>query len=85
MLKQLSVRLVVSLPPRAQYASCPHLLVLLDTKLGLLPLARRDTTVEQNVDLTVRAILVLGQVKVCDDQAAETSSAPHVTALAIDC
>lgn len=57
-------------------------MVILDIDDRLLPLASRHLAVEQDVDLTVRPALHLGQVEVGDDEAEETGATPDVTALA---
>lgn len=59
-----------------------HLVVVLDIDDRLLPLASRHLAVEQDVDLTVRSALHLGQVEEGHDEAEETSATPNVAALA---
>jgi hypothetical protein len=59
-----------------------HLVVVLDIDDRLLPLASRHLTVEQDVDLTVRPALHLGQVEKGHNEAEETGATPHVAALA---
>jgi hypothetical protein len=56
--------------------------VILDIDDRLLPLASRHLAVEQDVDLTVRPALHLGQVEVGDNEAEKTGATPDVTALA---
>ena len=60
------------------------LLVVVDVDLRLLPLAGGDFATEHDIDLAVRAILHLGELEVGDDQAAEASGTPDVTALAAE-
>ena len=57
-------------------------MVLLNIDNRLLPLAGGHLAVEQDVNLTVRPALHLGQVEVGHEEAEETSAAPHVAALA---
>lgn len=57
-------------------------MVILDVNDRLLPLASGHLAVEQDVDLTVRPALHLGQVEEGHDEAEETGAAPHVAALA---
>ena len=59
-----------------------HLVVILDIDDRLLPLASGHLAVEQDVDLTVRPALHLGQVEEGHDEAEETGATPHVTTLA---
>lgn len=59
-----------------------RLLVGLCVDLSLGPVACVDLTLEQNVDLAVRAALHLGEEEVCDNEAEETGTGPNVTALA---
>jgi hypothetical protein len=61
-----------------------HLVVVLDIDNRLLPLASGHLAVEQDVDLTVRPALHLGQVEVGHEEADETGTSPHVTALAAE-
>lgn len=58
-----------------------HLVVILDIDDCLLPLASGHLAVEQDVDFTVRPALHLGQVEEGHDEAEETGTTPHVTAL----
>lgn len=61
-----------------------RLLVGLCVDLSLGPVACVDLTLEQNVDLAVRAVLHLWYEEVCQDEADETSSGPYVTALSAE-
>lgn len=55
-----------------------HLVVVLHIDFGFLPLASRDMTIEQDVNLTVGSILHLGQVKVCRDPDKQSGERPDV-------
>ena len=57
-------------------------MVILDIDDSLLPLASRHLAVEQNVNLTVRPTLHLGQPEVGHNEAEETGASPDVAALA---
>lgn len=61
-----------------------HLIIVLDIDHRLLPLARRNLTLEHDVNLTVRSALHLRQEEVCRDQASQTSSTPNVAAFAAE-
>jgi hypothetical protein len=58
--------------------------VLGHVDVGLRPLAGIDLAGEEDVDLAVRATLVLGEEEEGDDEAAETGAAPDVAALAAE-
>jgi hypothetical protein len=60
------------------------LLVIAHIDNGLLELPGRNFAVKQNVELTVRAVLELGQEEKCHDPADESSAAPDVAALATE-
>lgn len=61
-----------------------HLLVIMNIDHRLRPLTRWHLTLEQNVDLTVRAALHLREEEVSCNQAEEASCAPDVSALATE-
>ena len=56
----------------------------MDIDLGLLPLARGNMTVEQNIDLAVRPILHLRQPDVRHGEADKRGAGPYVAALAAE-
>lgn len=59
-----------------------HLLVVFDIDDRLLPFASRDTTLEQNVDLTERPVLHLWNPDPSHDSTDQGGASPDVTALA---
>jgi hypothetical protein len=61
------------------------LLIVLNINDSLLPLASWNTTLEHDVNLTIRSTLHLRKAEVGNDQTTESSSAPNVTTLATNC
>lgn len=61
-----------------------QLAVVVNIDDSLLPLARRDMTVEQDIDLAVRPILHLWQPDVSHGQTDERSPGPDVAASATE-
>lgn len=60
----------------------PVLLVILDVDDGCLELPSWNLAVEQDVALTVRAMLELGKKEVCHDPTDDSGTSPDITALA---
>lgn len=65
--------------PSAGTCFAPRLLVVVDVDGGVLPLAGGDVTVEENVDLSVGAVLHLGQPDVRRRQTDKSRGGPDVT------
>lgn len=58
----------------------PNLLVVLHIDHSVLPLASRDFTLEENVNLAIGSSLHLRQEEIRQDEANKTSSTPDVAA-----
>lgn len=68
---------------QAVYPTLP-LLVLLKTDDSLLELPRRDTSLEHDVNLSVRSALHLRKAEVRSDEGSKRCSTPNVAALSTD-
>lgn len=62
----------------------PHLLIVLDTDNSLAKLSSWDSSLEQNVELSVRPILHLRKTEVGNDEGEQSGTSPNVSTLSTD-